>query len=215
MLISHRKKFIYTKTSKTAGTSVESYFEKFCMPEGEWEFSHGREEYISATGIIGFRGTNAASKEWRNHLSAAEIKNKIGASIWDNYFKFCVVRNPFDKLLSGFFFNKEKNEDQDTILQFRNWLKNGGRVMDRDRYVIGDNICMDYFIKYENLEEGINHVCKKLELPFEPSTIPKLKTGYRKKTIPINKFYDEESIQLVKSAYSFELNYFNYSMPEN
>lgn len=35
MLISHRKRFIFTKTAKTAGTSVESYFEQYCMPEGE------------------------------------------------------------------------------------------------------------------------------------------------------------------------------------
>jgi hypothetical protein len=47
MLISHRKRFIFFKTSKTAGTSVESFFEKFCYAEGEWKFSHAREETIS------------------------------------------------------------------------------------------------------------------------------------------------------------------------
>ena len=31
MLISHRKKFIFTKTKKTAGTSVESVFETYCI----------------------------------------------------------------------------------------------------------------------------------------------------------------------------------------
>lgn len=29
MLVSHRYKFIYTKTVKTASTSVESFFERF------------------------------------------------------------------------------------------------------------------------------------------------------------------------------------------
>lgn len=58
MLISHRKKFIFTKTNKTAGTSIESYYERFCMPVGEWEESHAREEYISDTGVIGYRGSN-------------------------------------------------------------------------------------------------------------------------------------------------------------
>ena len=56
MLVSHRYKFIFTKTVKTAGTSIESYFEKYCMPEGEWKESHNREEYVSETGIIGYRG---------------------------------------------------------------------------------------------------------------------------------------------------------------
>jgi hypothetical protein len=31
MLVSHLKKFIFTKTKKTAGTSVESVFEPYCM----------------------------------------------------------------------------------------------------------------------------------------------------------------------------------------
>ncbi|KPA10844.1 hypothetical protein MHK_008953, partial [Candidatus Magnetomorum sp. HK-1] len=47
MLVSHRHKFIYTKTFKTAGTSVESYFEPFCMNDGEWSRSHPRDQYIS------------------------------------------------------------------------------------------------------------------------------------------------------------------------
>jgi hypothetical protein len=29
MLVSHRKKFIFVKTGKTAGTSVEVFFEKY------------------------------------------------------------------------------------------------------------------------------------------------------------------------------------------
>jgi hypothetical protein len=57
MLIGHRKKFIYTKTAKTAGISIESYFENFCMPENTWKFSNSREEYVSKEGIIGYRGT--------------------------------------------------------------------------------------------------------------------------------------------------------------
>jgi len=44
MLVSHRKKFIYTKTAKTAGTSVESYFEPFCLPEGDWKLEHTRDD---------------------------------------------------------------------------------------------------------------------------------------------------------------------------
>ena len=97
MLISHINQFIYTKTAKTAGTSVESYFEKFCMPEDEWEFSHARDEYVSKEGIIGYRGNDARGKKWVNHMSALEIRNNIGNSIWNSYFKFCVIRKyPLD-----------------------------------------------------------------------------------------------------------------------
>lgn len=33
MLVSHRKKFIFAKTKKTASTSVESVFETYCIHE--------------------------------------------------------------------------------------------------------------------------------------------------------------------------------------
>lgn len=85
MLISHRKKFIYTKTVKTAGTSVESYFEQYCMPEGEWEFSHAREQYVREAGVIGYRGGDSAGKQWFNHMPAVDIRDKTGNQIWDSY----------------------------------------------------------------------------------------------------------------------------------
>lgn len=113
-------------------------------------FSHGREEHVSATGIIGYRGTSAKGKQWRNHMSAAEISDRIGASIW-NGFKFCVIRNPFDKLVSAFFFLNKDYEDEDLINNFRNWIKRGGSVIDRDEYLIGGEICVDYFIIRKSL----------------------------------------------------------------
>ena len=102
MLISHRKRFIFIKTVKTAGTSVESYFEKYCMPEGEWQEAHTRDEYVSEEGIIGYRGPDASSSTWYNHMSAQKLLDLAGRDIWDSYFKFTVIRNPFDKLISAF-----------------------------------------------------------------------------------------------------------------
>lgn len=239
MLISHKKKFIYTKTAKTAGTSVESYFEKFCMPEGAWEFSGEREEYVSQEGIIGYRGNNPRGKEWRNHMSAIDIRNKIDSSIWDGYFKFCVVRDPFDKLISGFhYFDKQRKnqtitkkitnqiksilgrtpsmdriEGKNSIERFRDWIRKGGSVIDRDKYMINGTVCIDYFIRYEDLENGVMHVCDQLDIPFEPDRIPRMKGGLREK-ISSRDYYDEETIQIVGKLYEFELEYFGYGAPK-
>src|SRR5438034_9985645 len=99
MLVSHRKQFIYTKTIKTGGTSVEAYFEPYCFPDREYEFLHARPQYASETGIVGFRGLKRPDDgiEWYNHMPAAEIKARLGEDVWNRYVKFCVVRDPFDK----------------------------------------------------------------------------------------------------------------------
>ena len=105
MLVSHQYKFIYTKTMKTAGTSVEVYFEKYCCNPAKYKMCHSRPEEETNFGIIGARGkTISAESKWWNHMPAQQIKNQLGNDVWNNYFKFCVIRNPFDRLVSEFYF---------------------------------------------------------------------------------------------------------------
>ena len=86
-------------------------------------------------------------------------------------------------------------------------------MLDRDKYLIDGYICIDFFIRYEDLEVGIKHVCDKLGIPFEPENIPLLKSGIRNKQFTINEFYDPETIQIVNKLYEFELKYFGYAAP--
>ena len=219
MLVSHRKRFIYTKTIKTAGTSVESYFEKYCLPAGQWQFSHAREASVGPDGIIGYRGRGSNNTTWYNHMPARQIREQLGDELWESYFKFCVVRNPFDKLLSHFYYILRKEMIDPRLLQadevasFRNWLKSGGQIIDRDKYLIDGRVCLDYFIRYENLPEGIREVCEKLQIPFEPDQVPRLKTGMRNQHIPLKDYYDHQCVQIVRDLYAFELDYFAYDFP--
>ena len=240
MLVSHRKKFIYTKTIKTAGTSVESYFEQYCMPEGEWKESHSREEYVSETGIIGYRGPNRKGLTWYNHMPARKILKLVGPDIWESYYKFTVVRNPFDKLISEYFMldYRKKNRSliekisamkrrilkrespidrvkgKTEVERFRSWIQEGGGSIDRDKYIIGGQVCVDYFIRFDDLHEGLKHVCNNLRVPFEYSRIPKFKSGYRHQKIKIHDYYSKEIELIVKKKYAWELERFGYSLSE-
>ena len=124
MLISHRKKFIFTKTVKTAGTSVEVLFEPYCMADGEWQPTHSRDMYVSETGIIGMRAARPEAL-WYNHMPAQAIRWKLDPEIWDSYLKFTTIRNPFDKMISGYFMfsgRKKTIEGTDRVGDFRAWL---------------------------------------------------------------------------------------------
>ena len=161
MLISHRKKFIYTKTFKTASTTVEVYFEPLCLPDGVEPSAGGRDEYVSEQGIVGYRGHNPlGTKKWFNHMPASSIRSGIGSDVWDEYFKFCTIRNPFEKLVSGFSAWEARSRLQsggerpgdgkavsydglvwpDSVIsgdhsveRFRAWIHSGGRSMGRDK----------------------------------------------------------------------------------
>ena len=247
MLISHIKKFIYIKTVKTAGTSVEAFFEPYCLPEDERnrEVLHYHDEYVGESGIVGYRGPGAqnSSRRWWNHMPSTKIREQIGSAIWDKYFKFCVVRNPFDKLISAFYFKEylltredgisselkfktlsslkfQREEDfldsltyQSQEKRFRNWIVRGGGVNDRNLYLIDGEVCVDYFIRYENLLEGIEYVCHRVNIPFEPDCLPKFKVGNRPSDKMIDEYYDEQCIDIILEKYQFELEYFGYLPP--
>ncbi len=242
MLVSHRREFIYTKTFKTASTSVEVYFEPFCLPAGELPQVGNRDEYVTETGIVGYRGKNPqGTKKWFNHMPAALIKEQIGEEIWDSYFKFCAIRNPFEKLVSGFaafdrntekrglnnlktglkfvpydgFVLMESSISGDSpIERFRNWIRNGGEIIDRDKYLIDEKICMDYFIRYEDLENGIKQVCEEVNVEFLPGLIRSLKSGIRDCSVPIKDYYDQETRKIVEKKYRFELEFFGYDFSD-
>lgn len=239
MLISHRKQFIYTKTAKTAGTSVESYFEKYCMPEGEWTPLHDRESHVSTAGIIGWRGSNRPKSEpWFHHMPAKMIKAQIGDEIWNRYFKFCVVRNPFDKAVSAFFHFKKYREAAGekprykSLMQriihrirpapqfasisaeFEYWLKTGNIRSDRDRYTIDERFCVDEVIRYEHLHSDLEKVCQRIGIAWEPDRLPEFKKGIRDKTVGLAELYTPRSIRIISKLFAYELERFGYQPPE-
>lgn len=217
MLVSHRKRFIYTKTLKAAGTSVESYFEPYCMAEGEWALSHHRDEYQSPHGIIGYRGQNPPIPcNWWNHMSAHAIRERLGEEIWSSYFKFCVIRNPYEKVVSHFCFLRSKgrivvDETDPDPIQLEKWLKSSELPMDRDTFLIDGRVCMDFIARYEHLTEDLSQICARLKLPWDPSRLPQWKAGFRPKGASIDTMFNQTSLEIVRKAYATEFELFGYT----
>lgn len=212
------------------------------MPDGEWAEGHWRDEYVSDAGIIGYRGGDAQGKTWYHHMTAFEIQELVGREVWEQYYKFTVVRNPLDKVISTFFHLRKKKihpllrflprrlhgrferkkqkmnptEREAEIQEFRAWVKDGGIpdwAVDRDKYLINGSLAVDYFIKYENLNEDVKHVCDKLSVPFNSSRIPQFKRGLRHHAIPISEYYDKETAMAVKQLFAWEFEHLGYSLP--
>lgn len=104
MIISHKYKFIFLKPRKVAGTSLEIALAKHC----------GDEDIITPiTNYSEFSDSafyNQPIKNYEegyyNHMPPSEIKEKIGKDIWNKYFKFTVIRNPWDQQVSLFTWRK-------------------------------------------------------------------------------------------------------------
>ena len=220
MLVSHSKKFIYIKTIKTAGTSVEVAMQKYCLPpKGEIPpGTVGREAIETSYGIVGKRGECVEGSKWFNHMPASRIRDQLPAEIWTGYCKVCNIRNPWDKTVSWFHFRNPdvKSKPQNEIIaEFRAFLRSD----DEGNQQIGNDTCIyftdgepvaDEYIRYDDLEEDFARVCNRLDLSIP--RLPELKREQRgKKVIPYQDYYDDELRDKIGSIYHREINRFGWS----
>ncbi|MEM9423071.1 MAG: sulfotransferase family 2 domain-containing protein, partial [Pseudomonadota bacterium] len=216
-------KFIFLKTKKTAGTSIEMYFQDYCVPPelraelaatGASTQTQGVE---SQHGIVAYRGPRDPEQKLYNHMSAAEVR-AYAPDLFENYFKFTVVRNPYDKVVSFFWHRNRKREelknpDFETVrYEFKKWLKAVGvRPRDRSVYSIDGNLVVDYCIRYESLMEGLEHVCRVTGIPYEPDRLGTFKGGYHAVSRPYQDYYDDETREMVRKFFAPDLSRFGYA----
>jgi len=218
VLVSHRKRFIYTKTVKTAGTSIEGLLGRYCVPEGSYVDGEAYPETVTPDGIIGARDHHAADAAlWVNHMSAAAIAEAVGPDNWQAYLKITSIRDPYTKILSLFFFNTRRQgidlraEPLETQVRgFRDTVQRVGVPVDRDKYVIEDRVCIDRFLRFETLEADLQALCREIDVPFDPGALPQYKRSKDKGTFPLDAFYDRKTAKIVERAYSFEFEQFGY-----
>ncbi len=181
-MISHSGKFIHIHVPKSAGNSI----------------------------------TQALSDHWdcpaRQHLIAYEVRDLIGPERFNSYFKFSFVRNPWDKVVSSYHFQKKKNRVRG--LTFRQWVLSRQLVTgSAEKYTTSqfywlsdeEEPLMDFVGRYENLEEDwkkvLDHVrLKWIELPHENKSAH---SHYRT-------YYNNMTKEFVRSRYQKDIDYFNY-----
>ena len=175
MIISHKYKYIFIKSFKTASTSLEIALSKYCGKEDVITPIINEDEKIRK--MNGFNGPQnfGDNNIFHEHMSALEIKSNVSEEIWNNYFKFVVVRNPFDQIMSAFHWhNKSKEKEKKLIFfkkrkkTFEDFFKIKAHHIFEDeynRYTEYDNVLVDLFIKYENFKKDLTELSEKLSFP--------------------------------------------------
>ena len=177
MIASHAHRFIFLKTRKTAGTSVEIALSTVCGPDDIiTAISPDDEELRKAAG--GRAPQNCDSpplpRKAYNHMGAKATRDAVGRKAWNDYFTFAIERNPWDSVVSLYFW---KYKDRDELPDFDHyvsevWIEQ--LANNRRMYRIRGELALDRVLRYERLDTELKQVWEQLGLPGSPD-LPRAK----------------------------------------
>jgi hypothetical protein len=129
--------------------------------------------------------------------------------VWSNYYKFCVERNPWDRLLSLYYWRNE-TEPRPTISEF---LESGVPKILKSRgfdsYTIDGAVAVDTVCRFENLEEELERIRVRLGLP-ERIDLPRAKSSSRKDRRSYREILNEDERETIRALFKEEIALFGY-----
>lgn len=221
LIISHKYKFIFIKTKKTAGTSIEVYLSQFCGEDDVvtpiWPHvePHRARNYQGLWNplpeIIESRGRDLKTiwkHLWRRHryvrhLPATIIRARTSREVWETYFKFCVERNPWDKTLSHYAMINDRKDGGLTLDEYfdRRWF-----CINYPKYTDSrGSILVDRVLKYESLMQELSQVFGQLGIPFEGSLGVRAKSEHRTDRRPYQEVFTSRQREIIDKAFAPEI----------
>lgn len=245
MIISHSKKFIFLKGKKTAGSSIQISLMRMLtsgdiatgpvmegIKEGVYPPDWQKSLFcLRPTDILHPEPRNRAYERFlerrfgfsKEHISAEKIRDYLGNKVWSKYFKFTFERNPFDRMISFYFWRVRNLKQKPSFEQFINALYEddvkflehynlSGRYSNFIYYWIDNNIAVDFIGQYDNLFPDLEYIHSKIGIKFD-GWLPKLKDGTRPKEISYSDVANEEITNKMKMIFSKEISLFGYTVP--
>lgn len=228
MILSHRHRFIFIKTAKTAGTSLEFALATLCGPEDvvtpvSAKEERARGEHGARNWIVPLhrrplrwfaaRALGRADKwdgaEFYNHIGAKRIRELVGADVWSGYLKIAVERNPWDREVSNYFYRTRRTLPKPS---FRGFVLDPAQhyvLKNFHAYTIDGRIAVDRVLRYETLAEDFARLVRDLGLRDVPD-LPRQKSGLRPSGVHYRTYYDDETRDAVARIYRREIEAFGY-----
>ena len=207
-MISHKHKFIFIHINCCGGTSIESALSNyghmkpgFCDPEKlEW---------------IG----SPFSKNASQHLTGLEFYKSYGEEVWNTYYKFAFVRNPFSRMV-GYFAKRGirlpqfKNNFKKFILNIDTDVGIRARMKKPCFHWISDEndnslLDLNFIGKLENFQLDFDNVCDNITIPRQ-----RLPRKGKSKHKHYTEYYDDETRQIVEERYAKDIEHFGYKFGE-
>jgi len=189
VIISHERRFIFLKTRKTAGSSIESLLRDHLGPDdticslqgyrndtGRWNPLPEIRRAPSGPELRLTLNQWRKGKRYYPHMPAWRVRERAGRDVWDSYFTFCFERDPWDKLVSFYWWRTHHLDDPP---DFDTFVRTTPGLSAWDQYTIDGQIAVDFVGRYEHLEEDLALVLDRVGIDA-PVQLERLKAGVRR-----------------------------------
>jgi hypothetical protein len=216
MIISYSRNFIFIKTKKTAGTTVEAVLSTGCGPEDIIPKVEG-DTYPSSGLVIPGRQKLAnlddedddevEAGDYNPHMSAKELRKLVGRKFWRSAYKVTVERHPYEKAVSQAYYRMfKRNKLEEPFEDFLDRTVRQGGYRGFPLWSIKGKPVVDDIIRQETLVADLERVTDRLGIPM-PTELPEMKRRTRADRRPAREILSDEQKEIVYEhcAQEFEI----------
>jgi len=199
MIVSHKHQFIFVKTRKTAGSTVEKLLYPYL---GEFDIITGSERDDTPQ-----KNTSITN----GHLSWRQIETAYPQE-WRDYYKFTVERNPWDKVVSSYFWHKLIKEERFGTMSFEEYVTTCELLpTDWNNYARNNHVMVDNVWFYENMGDMYDELNDLFgfDITQEDYTTTKCKSGIRQ-IDSYKELHNANTIDRVRELFSNEIKHLGY-----
>jgi hypothetical protein len=202
-MVSHSRRFIFLHIPKTGGTSVSKALSRYG---------------------VALQGPKNCDSVYFKHAYARDLKRMLGDE-YDRYFKFTIVRNPWDWVASNYAFNRGLHlpwtrgtpyavsqgiPDWAAGWSFKTWLRwwldTFSPSQSRMLTDAGGTLLVDRVLRFEHLHQDFEELCSDRDL--RPAALAHEKRNEKREGF--ESYYDAESWEWVAVHFAEDLGRFRY-----
>jgi hypothetical protein len=213
VILSYQRRFLFLKTRKTGGTSIELALSPVAGPDAiVTRLARDDEAKRRASGdrarnvLYDQQAPLRNNRKYYNHIKAPIVRERVGETLWNGLFKFSVERNPWDRQVSRYHWRQSIEGRWPT---FDAYMEHKGARFDNfGIYSIGGEIVADFMIRFERLNEDFTTVLARLGL--SGVSLPHAKGSHRPKGAHYSTYYTDATRKRVAEWYAAEIEAFGY-----
>jgi len=209
MIISHKHRFIYLKTRKTAGSAFQIGLARHCGPDDILSEFHDE-----GTKETGYQPRN--HEGWIAHQSAIVIAQRLPEA-WRDYRKVVVVRAPLEKVYSYYWWQKMSDPGFGDKHTFEEWFwhsPSAGHWHDPDVLAInGRYFEADVVARQERLQADFEDATEVLFGQRDKTPLPRCKAAIRQDRRPASIHFTPRMLSALDRLFSAYCMRYGYPLP--